>query len=271
LSILVIVATKTFSYSQIYNTIEKVNNYWNRFKPDSCVEEGFQQKWLGEIQFLNHLSDQTGVTIFLWDVLHSRFIYAVDPKKLLGDLIEIVSETGIDFTTSNIHPDYLHGGLLLNQKAIEYSIKHFPISNKMSLSFDYLYRNNEGVYFQLLQQSVPVERNKEGYPLLFLSYVHDISHLKKTETANLIITTPEETQIWNYSFDKNCLERTTDLSSQEKKILQLLGQGKHTKQISEIEHCSPHTIDTHRRNILKKINCVDTTAAISYARMVGLM
>lgn len=57
----------------------------------------------------------------------------------------------------------------------------------------------------------------------------------------------------------------------EPRVLHTLGEGKNTKQIAEELHLSPHTVDTHRRKLLAKTNCVDTTALVTYCRMVGLM
>jgi len=61
------------------------------------------------------------------------------------------------------------------------------------------------------------------------------------------------------------------LSRQEKKILSLLAEGKSSKEIANELSVSPHTVDTHRRHLLEKTNCIDTTGMITYARLVGLL
>ena len=58
---------------------------------------------------------------------------------------------------------------------------------------------------------------------------------------------------------------------QETKVLQLLSDGKQTKYIAQKLSASPHTIDTHRRNMLAKTSCVDSTALVAYCRMIGLL
>ncbi len=58
---------------------------------------------------------------------------------------------------------------------------------------------------------------------------------------------------------------------QEKKVLSYLAKGKHSKEIAVELFNSPSTIDTHRRNLLKKTNCVDTSGMITYAKLVGLL
>lgn len=65
--------------------------------------------------------------------------------------------------------------------------------------------------------------------------------------------------------------RTILMSSQEKKLLSLLSQGKESKAIAAELNLSTHTVDTHRRNLLQKTNCVDTTALVTYARTAGFL
>jgi len=65
--------------------------------------------------------------------------------------------------------------------------------------------------------------------------------------------------------------KVQSLSRQEKKILSLLAEGKSSKEIANELSVSPHTVDTHRRHLLGKTNCIDTTGMITYARLVGLL
>lgn len=131
-------------------------------------------------------------------------------------------------------------------------------------------KKNTGEYFHFLQQTVCIETDSEGRPFLFLSYVHDVTYLKKYKTGNLVITAPGTLEMWNFNFDKNYLEPVQPLSNQEKKILSLLAEGKSSKDIAEELFISPHTVDTHRRHLLEKTNCIDTTGMITYAKLVGL-
>lgn len=50
----------------------------------------------------------------------------------------------------------------------------------------------------------------------------------------------------------NYLQGFGNLSDREKEILQLVAQGKTSREIGELLFISKHTVDTHRRNIQKK-------------------
>ncbi len=122
-----------------------------------------------------------------------------------------------------------------------------------------------------LQQTMCIETDDNGYPVLLLSYIHDITYFKKERTANFIITISDEVKWWNFNFNINTLEPVKPLSRQEKKILGYLANGKSTKEIARELFISPFTIDTHRKNLLNKTNCINTTGMITYAKLVGLL
>lgn len=256
----------------IYDTLEKVESYWNSLKPQSAPAASYQEKWLGLAPFFDTVSLQSRVCVTLWDSLTNRFIYAVDKTKVLGEnSLRFMDEDGIDYTMSRFHPDYLEATLVMMQKAINYCFEHREfLPFKIIVNEDIVYKKNGG-YIHILQQVSVVETDLNKAPLLYLSYIYDITHLKKEPSANMIIKTPAETVMWNYRLAEKKLEFTKSLTPQEKKVLDLLSKGNHSKEISDGLFISPHTVDTHRRNLLAKTNCVDTTALITYARMVGLL
>lgn len=63
----------------------------------------------------------------------------------------------------------------------------------------------------------------------------------------------------------------TPLTPREKEILTLVAKGKVAKEIAAELHISPHTIYTHRKNILKKLQLTSPTEMIVYALENGLI
>lgn len=55
------------------------------------------------------------------------------------------------------------------------------------------------------------------------------------------------------------------ITTREKEIIVLINQGKTAKEISEILHISIYTVDTHRKNILKKLNLNSIKNLIAYS------
>ncbi|REE00435.1 response regulator transcription factor [Marinoscillum furvescens] len=63
----------------------------------------------------------------------------------------------------------------------------------------------------------------------------------------------------------------TDLSPREYEVLQLITKGHKTAQIADELNVSVHTINSHRKNILKKLNLKSPTELIVYALETGLV
>jgi DNA-binding CsgD family transcriptional regulator len=265
-------ASQFHSNTLIYNSIDKVEAYWNSFKPQQPVAKSYIEKWLANTSIFDTISFQSRVCVTIWDIVTNRFIYAADPTNVLGDhASRFTDEKGIDYTMSNFHPEHLEAVLTLQKKGIDYCIEHPEIpANKIILNADTLYEKY-GSYIHILQQAIAVETDDNNHPLLYLSFIYDVSHLKKTNTSGFAITSPANTFFYSYSFEYRKVEDVKTFTASEKAILKMLGDGKTTKQIAAELSVSPYTVDTHRGNMLTKTNCVDTTALVTYCRMVGAL
>lgn len=66
-------------------------------------------------------------------------------------------------------------------------------------------------------------------------------------------------------------QQIADLTSREIEILQLIGKGYSTKELASMLHLSQHTIYTHRKNMMKKLNVNSSTDMILSAVNLGLI
>ena len=245
---------------------------WNELRSSIQLAASYKEKWLNLIPLFEQISEQNAVFIMIWNVVTNRIIYMVDKRGVCGyDASKYLAENGVDFTMSNMHSKTANATNIMHHDSIKYFEEFNCDETKIVVNLEGLYKRNHGEYFHYLQQTVCVETDSKGNPFLFLSYVYDITYLKKNGTANLVIKTPDEIKWWNFNFDKNCLEPVQPLSKQEKKILSLLAEGKSSKEIANQLFISPSTVDTHRRHLLEKTNCIDSTGMVTYAKLVGLL
>lgn len=248
--------------------------YWAHLKPDTNLVGAEEENWKKQVAFLDGISTNARVAITLWNAFTNRFVFVSDRWGIYGGHSpeQYMAEDGMAFSLSNVHPDYLEASLLANEKGVQFFLQNpgIPV-NKVLISFTLYYKRSDGAYFQVLQQSTIVETDARHQPLLVLSYISDVSHIKKPGCADFIITSPKGTEMYNYDFEHKVLNAVKPLSGQEKAVLKLLGQGYDSKKIASTLELSPATIDTHRRNILKKTNCIDSTGAVSYAKLTGLI
>lgn len=63
----------------------------------------------------------------------------------------------------------------------------------------------------------------------------------------------------------------TSLSERENEVIALIAGGLTSKAIAEELNISPHTVQTHRKNIMKKLNVNSTSGLVLYAVNAGLI
>jgi DNA-binding NarL/FixJ family response regulator len=61
------------------------------------------------------------------------------------------------------------------------------------------------------------------------------------------------------------------LTPRERELLQLLAEGQTTKEIAAALNLSPHTVDTHRGNLMQKLNLHSIPELILYAVRKGVI
>ena len=69
--------------------------------------------------------------------------------------------------------------------------------------------------------------------------------------------------------EEDCLP--TELTVREVQIVKLITMGKSSREIATHLHLSHHTINTHRKNVLKKLNLKSTSELILYAVKSGII
>jgi DNA-binding NarL/FixJ family response regulator len=63
---------------------------------------------------------------------------------------------------------------------------------------------------------------------------------------------------------------TQQLSPREKEVLQLIADGKNTKEIATIINISTKTVETYRQQLMKKLNIFNIATLTKYAVREGL-
>lgn len=69
--------------------------------------------------------------------------------------------------------------------------------------------------------------------------------------------------------EPNC--DATVLTERETEVLKLVAKGRSTRQIADRLHLSPHTVQTHRKSIIRKLNIKSPTEFVIYAMDLGII
>jgi DNA-binding NarL/FixJ family response regulator len=70
---------------------------------------------------------------------------------------------------------------------------------------------------------------------------------------------------------KGITDRYDSLSEREREIFQLIAEGHTNKDIAELLHVSPATVETHRAHIFQKLDVHNTAELVLYAVRKGVI
>jgi DNA-binding NarL/FixJ family response regulator len=123
-------------------------------------------------------------------------------------------------------------------------------------------RHKDGRWIWVFSRLVNLKRNPNGSPGLVLGIAVDVSHQFHTLTQF-----SELLKEHNRSQHLHLLKL---LTPREREIILFLSKGHTCKEIAEKLCLSYHTIDTHRKNIARKLNITNKASLVQFAIENGL-
>ena len=135
---------------------------------------------------------------------------------------------------------------------------------KYKVQHDFRLRRADGGYLRILNQFVIIEHQPDNVRTFVVNT--DISHLKKEVTPILSFIGMEgEPSYYNVDVENIFKPSKPFFTKREKDILQALARGFNSNEISDMLYISKHTVDSHRKNMLKKTEAKSTTEILSIA------
>lgn len=233
-----------------------------------------------------HIEQQIMIDEFLPD--SASFFFVVEPvrhryhfigrqqESISGYPNEEVMRRGMEFLFACLHPEdvgilqdkiYPKIAGVLGELAQKEDIK------KTVTKFNYRFKTKRGVYLNVLEHLYVLETDPRGKPALFLG---NIITLETDEVLPLRLTIKimraddllETIHSAPYNSEYPVFGNIT---TRELEILHQLAMGKTSKQIATELSISSHTVDTHRRNLLKKLKCNSVVELTRLAFQNGLL
>ena len=199
---------------------------------------------------------------FIFNVRKSSMeMISPEMQTMLGYPIELMN---LPFFAEIIHPDDLP--YYLN---FENAITNFFNTQsggdlfKYKVQYDFRLKKADGNYIRILNQFVIIQHDAENVRTFVVNT--DISHLKKDPVPVLsFIGSEGEPSYYDIGVESIFKPVKPVFTKREKDILRSLTRGMNSIEISDALHISKHTVDSHRKNMLKK------TAAKSTNEIIGL-
>ena len=181
----------------------------------------------------------------------------------------LFEEQGMRGFWSRMHPDDLDSWLLALNDLMKFTLSEISVKdrNKMSYTWNYRLKNSNDEYVNIIQNTTPLEFDSKNKPIIGLAHytvLHPDINMQICASAKLLNSNNEyETKYFN-NFSQKLL--TNGISNRERDIIRLLVLNNSSKEIAKRLNISPNTVDTHRRNILKKLNVSSTGELIGMMR-----
>ncbi|ALM50679.1 hypothetical protein AMR72_04070 [Flavobacterium psychrophilum] len=129
---------------------------------------------------------------------------------------------------------------------------------------DFRLKKADGSYVRILNQFVIIQHDADNVRTFVINT--DISHLKKDILLVLsFIGLEGEPSYYNVDVKDIFKAVKPMFTRREKDILRKLAQGMNSTAISELLHISKHTVDSHRKNMLRKTKAKSTSEILSKA------
>ncbi len=201
---------------------------------------------------------------YAFDCLHSRYSFVgLEIKEVLGYDPFMYKRYGLALLDEIIHPDDKLAVLELHGKAWRYLLRQAPEARKnITMSIDYRIRRADRVYIRMLQQNCVLQTDDAENITKVYGICTDISHWCKKKEIVLTLSREGHATTFRVATNKS---KINDISNREKEIIREICNGKKTTEISDSLHISPHTVNTHRKVIMRKLGLKGTASLVRYA------
>jgi DNA-binding CsgD family transcriptional regulator len=233
--------TKSRDYRLFFDFISKyLPGGFQNIDPDSPLMLNLEKMMETNHQFF-----------LIGNLIHMKVIYTSKKSK---DLIGIEPEN-VDPASflNSVHPDDLTRLVLSRTKLLTLGVELFVAKKGIAvISSTLRFQGSSGNYINQLVQCYLFYAGAPFSTVFILQVNTDISQIKKIRHGYHYYT-GDDVSFFRYP-DESLLLIGNIFSDREFEIIKLVSEGLNSEQIANKIFLSVHTIETHRRNILKKSN-----------------
>lgn len=173
----------------------------------------------------------------------------------LGLDLEKMKTEGTKYWYKFIHPQDALIWVSMMHEMMHFTLENIPLTERKNLTYGWNFRIRTiwGNYKTIYAHTLPVLLDDEGKPIIGLTQ-HTIIGEGETSPIMGTIKMLDDNNQYQTLLSKNYSHHYFNslLTKKEQEIFGLINQGFTSKKIGELLHISRHTVDTHRRKILKK-------------------
>ncbi len=237
------------------NTKEQIISLWNNLRSDELLVDN------ENIGFVSNIANIFAPGSYFYYV----FNYAKDEPVFVHPNAK--SMINLDITTFSvnnylncIHPDDLENLYKKEQYAKQFLAEYLSPDQilRYKISYALRLRKPDGSYYLNLHQSTGISTTSSGSLAQVVCTESDVSHMGDVSLDRISFIDLDgkhsflDLDINDYQFDEE--KETKKLTDRECEVLKLISFGFDNDGIAKRLFISPHTVRTHRKNILIKEN-----------------
>jgi DNA-binding CsgD family transcriptional regulator len=234
------------------------------YSPSGFKDINIDDPLMQELESVMEMNDQSFVVA---DLISMNIIFASKRNRVKFG-VEPAVITPYHFFEAT-HTDDIHRHSLGRAKIFKVAQDLFIVKGGSSLaSSNFKMRNADGVYENTLYQCYLFYSSTPYSTVYLFQLLTNIESFNKTEGFHFY--TGQDMTYLRFP-DDELLMTGMPFSAREFEIIQLAAESLSSEQIAEKLFLSPHTVNTHRRNILKKAGKANISDLIYSLKEQGVM
>lgn len=244
-----------------------INNQFDHLKFIKSLPKHLKYRVVtkGNIEKLNQTLLQNGQALYAIDYTSNKIIYQRNIEKVLG-------YNQNEFNVSLVHDKLLHPkqktivGLIIESIITKAINGELPIDATFSII--YKLKHKRLGYRTILRQTGGFNgRVDQGITAIY-SIITDLTDIIETDKVDWKLEGADS--MFEDILNQKIIEMSKSIfTSKELEIIKYLSKGLSSKEISKINGSSKHTVDTHRRNLLRKTNSKNTRELLNFVDSVN--
>lgn len=239
-------------YNEIFNTYPKVE-----------IEEHIKK-----LIELDYFYPYNATFYCITNTVHQNFEYiSKNFTACTGLSNEKMMEGGMDYFWSLFHPQDIKLWLKSLTNLMTFTMTELSNEQRKRMSYTWNYRikNASGDYINIIQNTTPLQFDADNKPIIGMAHYTVLNGDLQMDICASAKYLNDNNEYETLFYENVSSSKLLDvISNRERDIIRLIITKNTSEAIAEKLNISIHTVNTHRRNILKKINIDSTFELISY-------
>jgi len=249
------------------NSIFALTEFRKIWKSDFIESEIAEvREFLQDSPLLNETLSLRNSSLAIIDLKRMTYVCCIgDTVPICGWDKKYFLEGGVGFFLSKMLPADLEGFRQMSEITTNYVR---PLGDEAMKSFksfiDLQVVGEDGQVNRVLHEGISLKRDSDGNITFMLALISNITSLKRDNRQHLRLTDAKQNFIFEIDNTNNSCRQLEKLSERELQIARLTGKKLTSEEIAKSLFISVHTVNTHRQNMLRKLDMADTMELLNF-------